>query len=79
MGYQVKIDAHSHREIKYKPKSFERANWRVNDFLAWFGVGRTKFYELVKSGEIKTIKCGRTTLVTHSEAVAYQHRLEGGV
>ena len=66
------------RPIKYRPDTFERANWRVNDFLAWFGIGRTKFYELVKSGDIKIIKCGRTTLVSHSEATAYQHRLEGG-
>ena len=66
------------KPIKYKPSSFERANWRVNDFLAHFAIGRTKFYELVKDGEIKTVKCGRTTLIPHSEAIAYQARLESG-
>ncbi len=65
--------------IRHKPETFERVNWRVNDFLAWHGIGRTKFYELVKSGDIKIIKCGKTTLITHAEAVAYQQRLEGGV
>jgi excisionase family DNA binding protein len=66
------------RQIKHRPETFERANWRVNDFLASFGIGRTKFYELVKSGKIKTVKCGRTTLIPHGEALAYQERLEGG-
>lgn len=62
--------------IKHTPNSFERVNWRVNDFLAWFGIGRTKFYELVKSGDINIIKCGTTTLISHTEAMAYQLRLE---
>ena len=77
MNQETECTSNLRGPIKHKPESFERVNWRVNDFLAWFGVGRTKFYEQVKSGEIKTIKCGKTTLITHTEAVAYQQRLEG--
>ena len=76
MNTQSSTVEHFPRQIKHKPESFERVNWRVNDFLAWYGIGRTKFYELVKSGDIKIVKCGATTLVPHSEAVAYQRRLE---
>ena len=76
MNQQTSPTGQPPRQIKCKPESFERVNWRVNDFLAWHGIGRTKFYELVKSGDIKTIKCGATTLIPHSEAVAYQRQLE---
>jgi len=64
------------KAIKHTPTSFERANWRVNDFLTWFAIGRSKFYELVNSGEIKVVKCGSTTLIPHREALAFQERLE---
>ncbi len=52
-------------------------NWRINEFCAVFGIGRTKFYDLVKKGEIRTVKLGSTTLIPSSEAIAYQERLEG--
>jgi len=31
--------------------------------LRVIGIGNSKFYELVKTGRIRTIKCGRRTLV----------------
>ena len=68
-----------HNSIKHFPLSMERVNWRVNDFLAHFAIGRTTFYELVNAGYIKIIKCCRTTLIPHSEAVSFQVRLEEGV
>lgn len=36
---------------------------RVPAALRMLGLGRSKFYELLKQGEIETIKVGRTTLV----------------
>ena len=76
---QTHLPKHKQQKtIKHTPRSFERANWRVNDFLAYFAIGRTKFYELVKAGDVKIVKCGRTTLIPHSEAIAYQARLESG-
>ena len=45
--------------------------YTVNDFLAAFGMGRTRFYELVKSGAIKVRKNGSRTIVTGTDAQAW--------
>lgn len=53
-----------------------KVNWRVKEFCAAFGVSHTTFYELVKAGELHTVKLGKTTLVTQVEAERFQARLE---
>ncbi len=52
----------------------DRVNWRVNEFCAAHGIGRSLFYEEVKRGEIKLIKIGKRSLVSDSEAKAWQER-----
>ena len=52
----------------------DRVNWRVDDFCRAHGIGRTLFYDEVKRGEIKIIKIGKRTLVSDSEAQAWQER-----
>ena len=37
---------------------------RVNDAARMIGIGRTKLYELISSGELETVKIGKATLVT---------------
>jgi excisionase family DNA binding protein len=37
---------------------------RVNDAARMIGVGRTKLYELISSGELETIKIGKATRIT---------------
>lgn len=37
---------------------------RVNDAARMIGVGRTKLYELISSGELETVKIGKATRVT---------------
>ena len=44
---------------------------RVNDAARMIGVGRTKLYELISSGEVETIKIGKATRIT----TASLHRL----
>ena len=44
---------------------------RVNDTARMIGVGRTKLYELISSGELETIKIGKATRIT----TASLHRL----
>jgi len=56
----------------------DRVNYRVSDFLDEFGIGRTKFYALVKAGEIRIVKCGRRTLIPMSAAIELQAQLESG-
>lgn len=52
---------------------------RIPDAARRLGIGRTVLYELIKSGEIKTIKIGARTLVPESELQrAITSRLQGG-
>lgn len=37
---------------------------RVDDAARMIGVGRTKLYELISSGELETVKIGKATRVT---------------
>ena len=39
---------------------------RVRDAAHMIGIGRTKLYELIGSGELQTVKIGRATLITMS-------------
>ncbi len=57
-----------------QPYENARVNWRVDDFCRAHGIGRSKFYEEVKCGEIKIIKIGKRTLVPDSEARAWMER-----
>ncbi|QFT77426.1 helix-turn-helix domain-containing protein [Erythrobacter sp. THAF29] len=36
---------------------------RVNDAARMIGVGRTKLYELISSGELETVKIGKATRI----------------
>ncbi len=37
---------------------------RINDAARMIGVGRTKLYELIATGEVETVKFGKATRVT---------------
>ncbi|QUL37184.1 helix-turn-helix domain-containing protein [Erythrobacter sp. JK5] len=37
---------------------------RINDAARMIGVGRTKLYELISSGELETVKIGKATRIT---------------
>jgi excisionase family DNA binding protein len=39
------------------------------------GIGRSKFYELVESGDLHVVKIGRRALVPHDELVRYVDHL----
>lgn len=45
-----------------------RLAFRVRPFCESIGIGRTKFYELVRDGKIKTVVIGGRRLVPASEA-----------
>lgn len=46
------------------PPSVEPICVKVNDAARMIGVGRTKLYELIASGEIEAIKLGKSTRIT---------------
>ena len=37
---------------------------RINDAARMIGIGRTKLYELISSGELETVKIGKATRIT---------------
>ena len=45
--------------------------YTVNQFCEAFGVGRTRFYDLVNAGELKTRKNGGRTIVRGDDAQAW--------
>jgi len=48
----------------------ERRAYRVNDFCRAFGLGRSKVYELIKSGCLKTVLVGGRRLIPRESAEA---------
>lgn len=52
-----------------------KAAYTVTEFLETFGVGRTKFYELVNSGALKARKNGQRTIVLAADAQAWLNSL----
>ena len=43
----------------------------VKQFIARHGIGRTTFYELVRKGELRTVKLGRRTLIPSDSETAW--------
>ena len=62
------------RNFNSQQPETRRVNWRIDEFCAAHGIGRTLFYDEVKRGEIKPIKIWKRTLVPDSEAKAWQAR-----
>ncbi|MCB2047400.1 MAG: helix-turn-helix domain-containing protein [Novosphingobium sp.] len=46
------------------PQPVEPICVRVNDAARMIGVGRTKLYELIASGELESVKIGKATRIT---------------
>lgn len=50
---------------------YQRKAYRVNDFCAAYGIGRTTFYEEVKDGRLPLVRVGSRTLVSVEDAEAW--------
>lgn len=50
-------------------------NLSIDQFCDQVGVGRTKAYELINSGELKAKKIGRRTIIPRSCVEAWQESL----
>ena len=48
----------------------------VKEFLDWARISRTKFYELVSTGDIPICKIGKKTLVRRSDAETWLNNLK---
>ena len=54
----------------------QKIAYAIKDVCNIASIGRTKIYELIKTGELKTIKIGSRTLVTQSALDNWIKRLE---
>jgi hypothetical protein len=54
-------------QTKSVPVTVEREVLPLNEFFAFLGIGPTKGYELIRSGQLKTRKLGRRRLGLISE------------
>ncbi len=50
--------------------------YRVAEFMQAFGVGRTKVYNLVNSGQLQILKSGRVTLIPMSSVETWMKACE---
>jgi len=50
---------------------FKPLTVRIRDACRITGIGRSKLYELIESGDIEVIKIGRMTLISVSELEAF--------
>ena len=51
------------QEASQRSPHIERCAWRVNDFCKAHGLGRTKVYELIGSGKLRTVMVGGRRLI----------------
>lgn len=60
--------------------NIEKAAFSIDDAARALSIGRTSLYQQVKVGRLRTIKCGRRTLVLARDIDAFLNRLqqEGG-
>lgn len=52
-----------------------RLLYPVPEAAAKLGIGRSKFYGLIESGDLHVVKIGRRALVSHDELERYVRRL----
>jgi len=49
--------------------------YSIKDLMILTGLGRTKCYELVASGELEAIKAGRAVRVSRASYIEWTHRV----
>ena len=47
----------------------------VKEFCNKYRIGTTKFYEEVKSGRLRAVKCGTRTLILNRDGISWEHTL----
>jgi len=52
-----------------------RAAYSIDEFRSIVGLGRTTIYCQIKAGNIRTVKCGRRTLIPAGEETKLLERL----
>jgi excisionase family DNA binding protein len=54
-----------------------RLSYRISEFCQATGIGRSRLYEEIAAGRLRTVKFGRSTLVMAEDATAFLANLRG--
>lgn len=54
-----------------------RLSYRINELSAATGIGRSRLYEEIAAGRLRTVKYGRSTLIMADDAAAFLASLRG--
>jgi excisionase family DNA binding protein len=52
----------------------EKLAYRIDEAAVAFGLSRSKIYELIGSGELRSIKAGGRRLILRDDAIAFLNR-----
>lgn len=52
-----------HRDSKDEPPAIEPLTVRISTAVQLTGISRSRLYELIQSGDLETVKVGRSTLI----------------
>lgn len=63
---------------KQRGINMNKRNLRIDEFSEIYGICRTKVYQEIKEGRLKTFKCGKVTLISKEAAEKWQSTLEQG-
>src|SRR5262249_32044140 len=61
--------------VSSHPEGHELGAMTVKEFCRKYGIGTTKFYEEVKAGRLRAVKCGTRTLVLNRDSIALERTL----
>ncbi len=64
-------------ETKYRSFDDLPLTLRVEDLMPILGIGRNTAYELVRSGQIRSVKIGRQIRIPKQEVFAFLHQQTG--
>lgn len=54
----------------------QKISYTISEFCEAAGIGRTRAYQEISEGRLRTVKCGSRTLVAADEAHAWLDRLK---
>ncbi len=61
-------------EVIVETKAEQKEWFTTDELVRWLGLGRTKTYEMLRSGEIPSYKIGRSWRIRRSDVEAWLER-----
>jgi excisionase family DNA binding protein len=62
------------KEVLVEMKAEQKEWFTTDDLVRWLGLGRTKTYEMLRSGEVPSYKIGRVRRIRRGDVEAWLER-----